>query len=186
MNSRRPPAGRPPGPAPPGPAPRGRSVPARPAPLGAAAAVAAAAGLLVAGCGSVAASKPQSAPPPAPLPQLAITITAATGTSWAIVVMGGSSAQHNNFWELLTRPACVIGWHVVTPAGVADNGGLVAAGTGASSLVAAFRPSQDLSAAAGGDGQRRRQLVIGHSSLIPASPTSPMRSRPARAASSSR
>ncbi len=103
------------------------------------------AGLLVAGCGSVAASKPQSAPPPAPLPQLATTITATSGTSWAIVVMGGSSAQLNDFWELFARPAGAADWHLVTPTGVADNGGLVAAATGVTALVAGFRPSQDLS-----------------------------------------
>ena len=41
------------------------------------------------------------------------------------------------------RPAGASRWSLVTPPGVADNGGLVAAGAGAS-LVVGFRPSQNL------------------------------------------
>jgi hypothetical protein len=59
--------------------------------------------------------------------------------------MGGAAAQHNNFWELFTRPAGQgASWKLATPPGVASNGGLVAAATGARSLLTAFRPSQDL------------------------------------------
>jgi len=57
--------------------------------------------------------------------------------------MGGSAAQEDNFWELFVRPAGTAPWRLATPAGVADNGGLAVAGTGAS-LVTGFRPSQDL------------------------------------------
>jgi len=109
----------------------------------AATAALAACGLLVAACGSVAAPRPQPAAA-APLPQLAMSVTAVTGTSWAIVEMGGSSARQDNFWELFARPAGSASWRLATPAGVADNGGLVAAVTGPASLVTGFRPSQDL------------------------------------------
>ena len=91
------------------------------------------------------AGQPAGPPAAVPPPQLATAITTAAGTSWAIVVMGGSSAQHDDFWQLFARPAGATKWRQVTPAGVADNGGLVAGVTGAGSLVAGFRPSQDLS-----------------------------------------
>jgi len=105
---------------------------------------------LAAGCGSgsprasgagsqhgrVTASAPAVAVP------LSTSLVTAQGT-WAIAVMGGSAASENNFWQLFVRPADASQWSLVTPPGVADNGGLVAAGTG-KSLVIGFRPSQDL------------------------------------------
>ena len=54
-------------------------------------------------------------------------MTAADGGTWAIVAMGGPAAGENQFWELLARPAGSTRWELVTPPGVADNGGLVAA-----------------------------------------------------------
>ena len=59
--------------------------------------------------------------------------------------MGGSAASHNNFWQLFVRPARTGRWRLATPPGVASNGGLVIASPGAGSVVAGFRPSQDLS-----------------------------------------
>lgn len=47
------------------------------------------------------------------------------------------------FWEVFARPATSAAWRLVTPPGVADNGGLVAAGTGGA-LTVAFRPSEQL------------------------------------------
>jgi hypothetical protein len=97
---------------------------------------------LLAGCGAVAA--PQAArSAPATRPSLA-TSQVYAGKTWAVVVMGGSSATHNNFWQLFTRPAASTRWSLATPAGVADNGGLAVADVGGRSLVTAFRPSQDL------------------------------------------
>jgi hypothetical protein len=94
-----------------------------------------------AGCGSAAPARPARAAlkvPPAPL-DTAITTTAGT---WAAVVMGGSAAQYNNFWQLFVLPSGSTQWKLVTPPGTADNGGLVmAAGTGGG-LITAFRPSQ--------------------------------------------
>lgn len=102
-----------------------------------------AASALAAGCGS--ASRQASAPAsPAQPPSLATTLVTATGT-WAVAVMGGSAAEHNNFWQLFVRPTATGKWRLATPPGVASNGGLVVATPGAGSVVAGFRPSQDLS-----------------------------------------
>jgi hypothetical protein len=99
--------------------------------------------LLAAGCGSQVA--------PATTPSLRVQ-TAPLSTSlvtpqgtWAVTVMGGSAASENNFWQLFVRPAGASRWSLVTPEGVADNGGLVAAsGTDGTSLLVGFRPNQDL------------------------------------------
>ncbi len=98
---------------------------------------------LAAGCGS------QSAPVSGPsltvvTAPLSTSLVNAQGT-WAVTVMGGSAASHNNFWQLFVRPTGATRWSLVTPEGVADNGGLVAAGDAAgTSLLAGFRPSQGL------------------------------------------
>jgi hypothetical protein len=101
-----------------------------------------AATVLAAGCGSAAGqgSAPASSAPP---PSLATSLATATGT-WAVAVMGGSAASQNNFWQLFVRPAGTSTWRLVTPPGVASNGGLVVASPGAGSVVAGFRPSQNL------------------------------------------
>ncbi len=98
---------------------------------------------LATGCGS------QTAPATTPSLQLQ---TAPLSTSlvtmqgaWAVTVMGGSAASENNFWQLFVRPTGTSRWSLVTPEGVADNGGLVAAdGVGGASLLVGFRPSQGL------------------------------------------
>jgi len=115
--------------------------PARPAPIAAAVLSAA----LAAGCGSAAGPGPGPAPeaPPGGASFLATSRTTAAGT-WATVVMGGSVATHNNFWQLFVRPAGSSAWTLVTPPGVADNGGLVLADAGGRSLITAVRPSQYL------------------------------------------
>jgi hypothetical protein len=59
-------------------------------------------------------------------------------------VMGGSAASHNNFWQLFVRPDATSTWRLATPPGVASNGGLVLAGLRGGSVLAGFRPSQDL------------------------------------------
>ena len=111
--------------------------------LAAAVAAALPAALLAAGCASVpATSAPATnAVPPSPMLNTALDTTAGT---WAAVVMGGSAAQYNAFWELFIRPAGGSNWKLVTPPGTADNGGLVLAGSDGQALVTAFRPSQDL------------------------------------------
>jgi hypothetical protein len=108
--------------------------------------MAVAAALFVAACGSKpAATAPSGAPAVAVLaPTLATSGSSGSGASWAIVDMGGAASAYDNFWELFVRPADSPTWHLATPTGVASNGGLVAAATGATSLVTGFRPSQKL------------------------------------------
>ena len=105
---------------------------------------------LVAGCGSgsprASGSGSRNGPvlpsAPAVTVPLSTSLVTAQGT-WAIAVMGGSAGSANNFWQLFVRPAGASQWSLATPPGVADNGGLVAAGTPAS-LVIGFRASQNL------------------------------------------
>jgi hypothetical protein len=99
---------------------------------------------LAAGCGTQPARVTVAAPP-AVTASLNTSLVTAQGT-WAIAVMGGSAAAENNFWQLFVRPAGASRWSLATPPGVADNGGLVAAGGtgGTASLLVGFRPSQGL------------------------------------------
>jgi hypothetical protein len=99
--------------------------------------------LLAAGCGSAAGQGGTPAAATGP-PSLATSLVTSTGT-WAVAVMGGPAAEHNNFWQLFVRPAATGKWRLATPPGVASNGGLVVASSGAGSVVAGFRPSQELS-----------------------------------------
>ena len=98
--------------------------------------------VLAAGCGS-AARQPSEPSVPVRPPSLATSLVTATGT-WAVAVMGGPAADHNNFWQLFVRPATTGRWQLATPPGVASNGGLVVTSPGGQSVVAGFRPSQDL------------------------------------------
>ena len=96
--------------------------------------------ITLAGCGSHPATGTGTGPAPLTAP-LSTSLVTAQGT-WAVAVMGGPDAG-NKFWQLFFRPAAGGRWSLVTPPGVADNGGLVAAGGGAD-LVVGFRPSQYL------------------------------------------
>ena len=96
-----------------------------------------------AGCGSGTPARPASTTVTARAMPLTTTATTSAGT-WAAVMMGGSAARHNNFWQLFIRPAGNTRWKLVTPPGTADNGGLVLAGGAGQALIAAFRPSQYL------------------------------------------
>jgi hypothetical protein len=98
--------------------------------------------LLATGCGS-AASQATTPSRPAPPPSLATSLATTTGT-WAVAVMGGSAASHDNFWQLFVRPAGTSTWRLATPPGVASNGGLLLTSLSAGSVLAGFRPSQDL------------------------------------------
>jgi hypothetical protein len=62
-----------------------------------------------------------------------------TGDAWAVLPVSANPS----FWEVLVRPTRSATWKLVTPPGVADNGGLVAASTGGS-LTVAVGPSQSL------------------------------------------
>ena len=108
----------------------------------AAAAVLLPAVMLAAGCAGAPATSPPATQAPPPAPSLDTSLDTTAGT-WAAVVMGGSAAQDNNFWQLFIRPAGSTRWKLVTPPGTADNGGLVLAG-GGPALITGFRPSQNL------------------------------------------
>jgi len=101
-------------------------------------------GCLLAGCSSAATSAAIPPSPSAATAPLATSLTGGGGRAWAIVGMGGSASDENLFWELFTRPAGSAQWTLVTPPGVADNGGLVAAPAAGQGLDVAFRPSQGL------------------------------------------
>jgi hypothetical protein len=102
-----------------------------------------AAAVLAAGCGSATPAARPAATSAAQPPSSLATSRATAGGTWAVAVMGGSAAQHNNFWQLFNRPAGSTRWTLVTPPGTADNGGLVLASAG-QSLITGFRPSQYL------------------------------------------
>jgi hypothetical protein len=98
----------------------------------------------LAGCGSTRASGP--AQPAAPVTPSQATSAGFPGGTFAVLVMGGSATEHNNFWQVFVRPAGKqTAWRLATPLGVASNGGIAVAATGGSALVAALLPSQKLS-----------------------------------------
>jgi hypothetical protein len=92
--------------------------------------------------GRVAAAPDVSPRPAAPAISVPLAgTTVAAGGTWAEVAMGDLRDPDNTFWELFERPAGSGRWSLVTPAGVADNGGLVVA-TAGSQTAAGFEPSQ--------------------------------------------
>lgn len=95
-----------------------------------------------AGCGQTASH--QAVRPAAVLaPSLNTSLDTTAGT-WAAVVMGRTGTSDNAFSQLFTRPAGSTSWKLVTPPGVATNGGFVLAAQGGRSLIAGFRPGVDL------------------------------------------
>jgi hypothetical protein len=68
------------------------------------------------------------------------TSLATTADDWAVVPMSADPV----FWQLFSRAGNSASWKLVTPPGVAINGGIVASADGASALTVAVRPSQDL------------------------------------------
>jgi hypothetical protein len=98
---------------------------------------------VLAGCGSTRTSG--TGRPAAPVtPSLATSAGYPDGT-WAVLVMGGAAAQHNDFWQVFVRPTGKqAAWRLATPLGVASNGGIAVAATGGPNLFAALLPSQDL------------------------------------------
>ena len=97
----------------------------------------------LASCGNAHAGQ---AAPSAPPVRLSLATSAGyPDGSWAVLVMGGSAAQHNNFWQVFVRPGQAGAWKLATPLGVASNGGITVAAEGGPALAAAIRPSQDLS-----------------------------------------
>ena len=97
----------------------------------------------LASCGSAHAG--QATPSAAARPPVPGHLRRLPGGSWAVLVMGGSAARHNNFWQVFVRPGQAGAWKLATPPGVASNGGITVAAEGGPALAAAIRPSQDLS-----------------------------------------
>lgn len=96
----------------------------------------------VSACGSSTASS-ASAPGAARVASGTVSMATSIGTiadDWAVVPVSADPA----FWEVFARAGNSGSWKLVTPPGVADNGGLVASAGGAKSLTIAVRPSQDL------------------------------------------
>jgi len=60
---------------------------------------------------------------PAARAPLAAALSTASG-SWAVVAMGQRGAPLNTFWQIFFRASGAASWTLVTPTGVADNGGL--------------------------------------------------------------
>jgi len=91
---------------------------------------------------------PGASPPAVAIP-LDTTLPTPSGTV-AVVAMGLLHDPLNTFWQLFSRAGGADGWTLVTPPGVADNGGLVAGSSGSDrappggSLLVGFEPSQDL------------------------------------------
>jgi hypothetical protein len=105
--------------------------------------LAVAATLLTAGCGGATSPGRDAGRTRPAISLLNTSLVTAAGT-WAVVVMGGSAASYNNFWQLFLRPTGSDAWSLDTPPGTADNGGLVVAGGDTRSLITAFRPSRYL------------------------------------------
>ena len=82
------------------------------------------------------------APPTLGAP-LAVALTTASG-SWAVVAMGQSGVALNTFWQVFFRAAGATSWTLVTPTGVADNGGLTLTTAADGSITVGFEPSQRL------------------------------------------
>lgn len=78
-------------------------------------------------------------------PAVAAPLAASSATAsatWAAVPMGFLDQPDNTFWQLFVAYASANRFSLVTPPGVADNGGLVGASAAGDSFVAGFEASQ--------------------------------------------
>jgi hypothetical protein len=114
--------------------------------------------LAAAVCGQAAwGDSPAAASTPVPTVRapLATALTSPTG-SWTAVAMGEKGHPLNTFWQLFYRAPTAATWKLVTPPGVADNGGLTVSVTATGSAIVGFEPSQLLryspAAVSGDDG----------------------------------
>lgn len=108
--------------------------------LAAAGAAAVAGTLALTGCGSSSSPSPSVSSTAVPATASMATSVTTSADAWAVLPMSADPA----FWEVFVRPGNSPTWKLVTPPGVADNGGLVVSASGQRSLAVAFRPSQDL------------------------------------------
>jgi hypothetical protein len=94
----------------------------------------------VASCGSPAPSAAAGAAAVAPATAAMATSTATGADTWAVVPVSADPA----FWQVFARAGNSGTWKLVTPPGVAINGGIVAAAGPADALTVAVRPSDGL------------------------------------------
>ncbi len=102
--------------------------------------------LALAGCaGTGPGPAATTATPPAIRAPLGTTFATTSGVV-AVVAMGTLSDPLNTFWQIFVRPEATSRWTLVTPPGVADNGGLVASPSprAGGTVIAGFEPNQDL------------------------------------------
>jgi hypothetical protein len=97
-------------------------------------------------CVAAAVLAPRASAAAAPTPSalrapLAAAVTTPLG-SWAVVAMGQRGVPLNTFWEIFYRASGTASWKLVTPTGVADNGGLTLTAALDGSAIAGFEPSQ--------------------------------------------
>jgi hypothetical protein len=76
-------------------------------------------------------------------PSIDTSLTNTQG-AFAAVAMGHLNQPLNTFWQLFFQPAGTSKWTLVTPPGVASNGGLVIATSQDHALLAGFRPTNFL------------------------------------------
>lgn len=93
------------------------------------------AAVVLAGCGSTASTRSDPSPPLA-------GATSVAGIALASAPMGDLAAPANTFWELFARERG--DWVLVTPPGVATNGGVLGAVVTPTSVTAAVVPSANL------------------------------------------
>jgi hypothetical protein len=84
---------------------------------------------------------PAALAPPALRAPLAAALTTSSG-SWAVVAMGQRGVALNTFWQVFFRATGAASWKLVTPTGVADNGGLTLTTASDGSATVGFEPSQ--------------------------------------------
>lgn len=104
-------------------------------------------GLLLGGAAAAGAAPLDAAQPaaqPGALPEAPLNSSLqVAGAQWAVLPMGDLGKVSDTFWQLVVLRSGATRWSLVTPPGVADNGGLVAA-AGSHMLLSGFEPSQDL------------------------------------------
>jgi hypothetical protein len=69
------------------------------------------------------------------------TVVSSSAGTWAAVPMGILSQPVNTFWELFYRPKGAAKWRLVTPPGVALNGGLVVSEVAPGPLTVGIEPT---------------------------------------------
>jgi len=97
--------------------------------------------LSVAACGQSQPRNGTATSTPSLVAPLTSAVTTATA-AWVVVPMGRVTDPLNTFWQLFVRTSSQQKWALVTPRGVADNGGLVLSAGQTRDAVVGIRPSQ--------------------------------------------